>query len=230
MNIVQGDAVELLAAEYVLDWLTPRTRRRFERWILRDPAVAACVERWEGRLARLAWLAPTEPPPARAKRRLQAFLKNERPRRRLGLEISTLWYYLSPLLVAIAAFFIVILSERIGTLERPPQGIAILTGPRGHARWVLTMGHDRMHVVTVGRLPLPPGKSYELWFEPYARRPMIPVVLLPPRGTMDVRFPRAFYVRLSHAHLLAVSLEPAGGSPTGHPTGPVLYTATPHAV
>jgi anti-sigma-K factor RskA len=25
---------------------------------------------------------------------------------------------------------------------------------------------------------------------------------------------------------LAVSLEPAGGSPTGKPTGPVLYTGT----
>lgn len=30
---------------------------------------------------------------------------------------------------------------------------------------------------------------------------------------------------LEASSTLAVSLEPAGGSPTGSPTGPVLYTA-----
>jgi len=229
MNRPEGDTLELLAAEYVLDALRPSTRRRLERWILIDPAVAAAVRRWERDLARLGALAPRENPPARCRRRLEAFLKNERPRRRLLVLAGGLWRYTAPLAVAVSLFLVAVLVERVRTIERPPAGVAVLTGRHGHARWVLTMGHDRMHVVAVGRIPLPPHKSYELWFEPHPGAPMVPVGLLPTRGVMTARLPRPLYARLARARLVAVSLEPEGGSPTGRPTGPVLFEAVPEA-
>jgi len=44
-------------------------------------------------------------------------------------------------------------------------------------------------------------------------------------GSLDARLalPRAQAARLTRGAKLAVSVEPAGGSPTGAPTGPVVF-------
>jgi anti-sigma-K factor RskA len=230
MTLSENDVRELLAAEYVLGLLAPGVRLRLERWLLVDPALAASVRRWEHDLARLGALAPAEVPPSRCRRRLRAFLDNERPRRRLAVLVSSVWRYAAPLAVATSLFLVAVLIERVRTVERAPTGVAVLTGRHGHTRWMLTMGHDRMRVITVGRVPLPPHKSYELWFLPHPGAPMVPVGLLPTHGVLRARLSRPFYARLARARLLAVSLEPAGGSPTGRPTGPVLFKGTPQAV
>jgi anti-sigma-K factor RskA len=71
----------------------------------------------------------------------------------------------------------------------------------------------------------PPGKSYELWMIPSAGNP-VSLGLLPAEGTAEIRLPQGLGDRVLAAAGLAVSLEPAGGSPTGLPTGPVPYQAT----
>jgi anti-sigma-K factor RskA len=62
----------------------------------------------------------------------------------------------------------------------------------------------------------PAGKSYELWAIGDGRKQ--PESL----GIIDKDVQRN--VAISPGTILAVSLEPAGGSPTGQPTGPVVYT------
>src|SRR6516165_12509804 len=56
---------ERLAAEYVLGTLPSRSRRRFERLIAEDPALATVVAHWADRLAPLDTATPTEQPPPR---------------------------------------------------------------------------------------------------------------------------------------------------------------------
>ncbi|MDD9910703.1 MAG: anti-sigma factor [Ahrensia sp.] len=63
----------------------------------------------------------------------------------------------------------------------------------------------------------PAGRSLELWYVPPGQAPVS--VGLVSEGTLDFS-----QVDLSDNGLLAVSLEPQGGSPTGSATGPVLYT------
>ena len=48
--------------------------------------------------------------------------------------------------------------------------------------------------------------------------------MIPGSGVGRVTLPAPPDVALANVPALAVSLEPAGGSPTGAPTGPVLYT------
>jgi anti-sigma-K factor RskA len=50
--------------------------------------------------------------------------------------------------------------------------------------------------------------------------------LLPDMGSAQLALSAIQLTVLGNTPTLAVSLEPAGGSPTGLPTGPVLYTAT----
>jgi len=49
--------------------------------------------------------------------------------------------------------------------------------------------------------------------------------VLPEAGQLEHKLSDAQRAALSGAAQLAVSLEPPGGSPTGAPTGPVLYVA-----
>jgi anti-sigma-K factor RskA len=47
--------------------------------------------------------------------------------------------------------------------------------------------------------------------------------LITTHETQVVRIPDSLAAKLDAAYGLAMSVEPAGGSPTGLPTGPVLY-------
>ena len=68
-------------------------------------------------------------------------------------------------------------------------------------------------------------QAYELWMLP-ADGPPRSLGLLPVSGgEARHEIPPALLALLGNAQGLAVSLEPAGGSPTGQPTGPVLYQA-----
>jgi len=49
-------------------------------------------------------------------------------------------------------------------------------------------------------------------------------------GKAEIALDSTHQSRLQQATVLAISLEPSGGSPTGLPTGPVLYTGKPVSV
>jgi anti-sigma-K factor RskA len=67
------------------------------------------------------------------------------------------------------------------------------------------------------------GRDFELWLIPMGQPP-VSLGVLPATTTASVAVPAALRVALA-AGALAVSDEPAGGSPTGLPTGAVLATA-----
>jgi len=108
---------------------------------------------------------------------------------------------------------------------RPAQYVAVLQRDAASPAFLLTFDLDkRTLTVRTVRAERQPGKAYELWLvsdrfqsprslglignEEFTQRPQL--------ANYDaVTINRATY---------AVSLEPEGGSPTGAPTGPVLFT------
>jgi anti-sigma-K factor RskA len=80
-----------------------------------------------------------------------------------------------------------------------------------------------MTIKVVGAATVPAGKSLELWMLPDGSAPKS-LGVIPDSGVGRVTLPAAPDVALANVPALAVSLEPAGGSPTGAPTGPVLYS------
>jgi anti-sigma-K factor RskA len=119
--------------------------------------------------------------------------------------------------------------EVVKTVEvpspRPAQYVAVLQRDAASPAFLLTFDLDkRTLTVRTVRAERQPGKAYELWLvsdrfqsprslglignEEFTQRPQL--------ANYDaVTINRATY---------AVSLEPEGGSPTGAPTGPVLFT------
>lgn len=70
-----------------------------------------------------------------------------------------------------------------------------------------------------GSISVPDDKDLELWaLRPDETRPRS-LGVLPPSGTNVT-------VAVAPNTQLLVSLEPKGGSPTGEPTGPVLYSGS----
>lgn len=68
---------------------------------------------------------------------------------------------------------------------------------------------------------MPTGKAPELWLIPPGQKP-IALGMIGSKGSTTVKLSPALLAQLSAKALLAVSVEPPGGSPTGQPTGPVI--------
>ena len=105
----------------------------------------------------------------------------------------------------------------------PSAPIAILAGKAEAAQVTALLSRDGRTLELRAARPVVAGptQSYELWLLPRGGGAPISLAVL---GNLDARFalPAAQIGRLAAGAKLAVSVEPAGGSPTGAPTGPVI--------
>jgi anti-sigma-K factor RskA len=220
------ELLDRLAAEYVLGTLRFRARRRFERWLL-SPQVGALVKAWEERLAGLEPRLPSIAPPATVWRGIETRLKL----RKLGRGSVTRYLAIAASLLFFAMLGVFALRSWDGTSVTPAVELAatqqalIEENPQTIYWRVELLGDNRelrLHVQQVHELP--PGKAFELWALTASGTP-VSLGLMPTTGEHQRVLTEAQRAALSGAKQLAVSLEPAGGSPTGLPTGPVLHVA-----
>jgi anti-sigma-K factor RskA len=219
MKTANRALLDRLAAEYVLGTLRSRARRRFERWLL-SPQVGALVKAWEERLAGLEpRLTPIAPPPA-AWRGIEDKLELRKLRRQPAMR----W-------LAIAASVVLLAIVGVLVTHQPPAQLAStqrssLQSDTQTIYWRVEVLGDRqeldLHVDAV--YDLPAGKTHELWALPEGGAP-VSLGLMPHTGEQRRVLTAAQRTALAHSRQIAVSLEPAGGSPTGAPTGPVLLVA-----
>jgi len=213
--------VDRLAAEYVLGTLRGRARRRFERWLV-SPQVGDIVKGWEERLAGLEPRLDKVTPPATVWRGIESRLElRRRP--------VTRW-------LAIAASLILFAVIGFYTLRQPPAPAlaatqkALIQENAQTIYWSVELLGDNqelaVHVQAAHALEA--GKALELWVLPAPgvnNGQPVSLGLLPAEGAERRTLTAAQRAALVGARQLAVSLEPAGGSPTGLPTGPVLHVA-----
>jgi anti-sigma-K factor RskA len=206
--------LDLLSAEYVLGTLVGAARRSFERRRGRDPFVDRRVRAWEERLAALSLrLAPVVPSPGV----WAAVERRTRPALRGG------WRAVA---AAFAAAAVLVLGWFVWQETRPPQATAVLASEAGATLWHLELAADGDHVEveTVGDVRHPSGRSLELWALPPDAAP-VSLGLMPAAGRVRLALDDRQRAALAEAPNVAVSDEPKGGSPTGAPTGAVLYVA-----
>ena len=215
------ELIDRLASEYALGTLRGPARRRFERWRANTPYVDQRCRFWEQRLMHLAKdLKPLQPPdhiwPAIQRRlRLPTRPTALRRLRPLAMAASVL------LAAALAALFY------WRTLPgNHATAAATISAKSGQHLWELEIfgGADRL-VARTAELPLPPaGSDYELWALPKGAAP-VSLGVLPAAGVSSRTLSRMQKQALALASQVAVSIEPRGGSPTGQPTGAVVYVA-----
>jgi anti-sigma-K factor RskA len=206
---------DLLAAEYVLGALEGEERGEAERLLAADPVFARSVAAWQRRLTPLAAHVAPVPPPADLWRRIEegigpATTAEVLPfRRRIRF-----WQATTAGALAIAAS----LSAFI-VLRQPEQPRVAVLSPLSGGPPVLMATAERGGVLVVrptAAITVPSDKDLELWALAQGETRPRSLGVLPASG-------RQLTAALAPNTQLLVSLEPKGGSPTGQPTGQVLY-------
>jgi anti-sigma-K factor RskA len=225
------DDPDMLAGEYVLGTLEPHIRDAFQVRLAMDRSLQARVAAWEVRLAPLAdAVAPLEPTPdvwrrisaqiARGDATVPAAGRRPRTPIRPSLWQSVGfwrgWAATATVAAASLAAWLILAPE-------PPRLVAVLGAP-GEPSWLLTASADagELQARVVGPLEVGP-LAHELWLVPADAEP-ISLGVLAPDGTTVRPLPDLARPLLVPGAVVAVSLEPVGGSPIGQPTGPILYT------
>ena len=223
---------DLLAAEHVLGTLEGAEREQAAALLARDPDFARAVAAWERRLAPLSALAPQVPAPPALWDRIDASLTAvaaTAPTPRAGPRAAAppfrsrfgtrFWQGTTIGALALAASLVVVMLLR----PAPPalMTLAVLAPRAGGPALVAVAARPGEILIrpACALAPVPAGREMELWFLPQGAHHPRPMGALPAEGRMVRR-------ALAPGTRIMVSLEPVGGSPTGLPTGPVLFAGT----
>lgn len=212
-----ADDLDLAAAEYVLGTLDADERRAFARRLASDAAAADAVREWSKRLAPLGLAAGEIDPPSGMWRRIEAATgvrpeaANDNP--------AGLWRT-AALAASLLALAMTGVAWRESVRADMPAAVAALSAGGGSPAVLVTYdrGARRLQVTPVA-MPGQPGRSLELWMIQGNGAPRSMGVV-----ANDVPSARAIGIDPASGMLFAVSVEPIGGSPTGAPTGPVLWS------
>jgi anti-sigma-K factor RskA len=228
-------AMQNLAAEYALGLATGKDAARAARLVREDPAFRAEASAWIARLAALFDEVPGVAPPAslwaRIERQIAPQAANDNARRQVRM-----WRGMTAMMTALAACFALLLFFR-------PADTVIVPGPQApvqqaSAPMVAMVGEDQQEMMIVanwdpvqrrlvlavaGDMPADPGKSHEIWVIPPAGQPTS-LGTMPAGKKMHMDLAEQIAKLLHEGTAIAISLEPPGGSPSGKPTGPVMWS------
>lgn len=218
--------IDELAAQYVLGMLRGRARRRMERICRQDAGALRAVREWEELLSELAdQAAPVQPPAAvlqnvRAQLNLSKRTRNPQvPRWR-----SRTWLALAASIAVLALALTWFAGTQIGT----PRAVANITDQQQTRLWRIEAVSEggKLRINAETQLSLDPSHAYELWALSDSGEVPVSLGLMPLMGSRVLPLSAGQRSALARARQLAVSREPLGGSPTGEPTGPVLFVAS----
>lgn len=228
-----------LAGEYVLGLIEGTEFSAAERRHERDRGFAASVEAWRGHLAAIDATATPIVPPADLWSRIEAgvaasaaavpaAMPRSAPsaRGRFADWWDSLFVWrgaafagaMATLLLAIGLF---------GALDRarrqPVMVAVLLTDASVAAAVVHTFADGRVELLPLQSIAVPEGKALEIWT--LWDRAVGPrsVGLIDRARTTPLRLDN---LPLGKDQLFEITLEPATGSPTGRPTGPIIAKGT----
>ncbi|MGR4069327.1 anti-sigma factor [Billgrantia sp. C5P2] len=233
--------LDMLAAEFVLGTLEADEREWVARRRQQDPDLDAMIVAWEARLAPLGEeVQPLAPGPelwARIERRVTEVeasppgSDDRHKEQNATAQIATLrrrlkhWQWSTGLATAAALVLGVILSDPFGQAPDEPPFVAVFQQDDQQPAFLLTVDLDsrQLHVQPVTAEPLS-ERSYQLWIKDDSLGPAPRSVgVLEDDLTLDASALRDYSPELLKRATFGISIEPAGGSPTGQPTGPAIH-------
>jgi anti-sigma-K factor RskA len=226
-----------LAAEYALGLLDGAEQAQAAARAQSDAIFAAEVARWRGRLApMLDEVAPVVPPES-SWTGIDRAIAAPAPTDAANDNVVDLqrrvrvWRAFSGGASAVAAALALVLLLQPPASQAPAPApraqlapmVASLASDKGEPMLMATWDpvSERLIIAAANDMPAPSGRSHEVWLIPAGGSPM-KVGMLPGSARMHMQVPDDIADQLRRGATLAVSVEPAGGSPTGLPTGPVI--------
>jgi anti-sigma-K factor RskA len=213
-----------LAAEYVVGTLRGGARRRFEGYMHGDAALRRTVAEWRDRIGAMAEFVPAVQPRVQVWRAIEARLGLREPAPAWQFwRHGTLGYWrtlgVTSSMVA-AMLLVAVVQERS---EPSYSDIATLTDEQARTALLVLADRERQRLTVrlVAAQPVSPQQALQLWAVPLQGKPRSLGVLGAGR---ELSLPLTRQALGADVAVLAVSLEPKGGSPDPNgPTGPILY-------
>jgi anti-sigma-K factor RskA len=215
---------DMVAAEYVLGVLPADERRAAARRIDAEPEFARLVDQWEVRLSPMAAAYPEVEAPASVKAALDRRLSAGENRTARSSWWSSLAFWRGLAVASLAALALYIAVPYLSPPAQTPQQrlVASLAAEGSDVRYLALYDPERGAVglshVSGERAS---GRDFELWMIE-GNNPPVSMGVIPAGPTAHIEIATEAREKLGSGAVLAVSLEPAGGSPTGQPTGPVV--------
>ena len=242
-----------IAGDYVLGTLSVASRRGVEKRLLLDNALRADVSSWQEKLLPLAALAEPVEPSAQLWQRIAgsveggmapsmvAELSPPVPPRRAAKasapqnggtswwinwwESLILWRGLAGSGFAAAAVLAAVLITRIGAAPGP-QYLVVLVAPQDKSPgWVVQASAQdagrQISLIPLGRDTVPAEKTLQFWTKGDNWNGPVSLGLVQPGQTLKILLDKL--PPLQPNQLFELTLEPAGGSPVGKPTGPIQF-------
>jgi anti-sigma-K factor RskA len=221
--------IDGLAAEYVLGTLDASERTAVAARRQREGDLDAAIGAWERRLSPLGdAIAPLEPP-AGLFSRIEARLADAGGGAGQIIELERRvrrWRNLAAAASAVAACLLVAIGVReIVRPQVPSSYVAVFQKDDVSPAFLLSVDlATRTLSIRMVAAERQPGKSYQLWIatEQSGGVPQS-LGLIEDRGDITRTVLSAYDPAVVQKATFGVSLEPAGGSPTGRPTGPALH-------
>lgn len=237
---------DALAAEYVMGLLDAEAHAEAERRTTSDAAFARHVEAWRVRFSQLDDTAEEVAPASDLWQRIEGGLASEAPlvtppmtpiaqAPAVGL-VGRLWRSLAALRIAtlgsaaiavlLAVVAVMALQHAQQVAARKPIYVAILIddATRQAGAVVNAFADGRVEMIPLVDMNVPDGRALQVWT--LWNREIGPrSVGLLSRATA-IRLDLDKLPGTTADQLFEITLEPAGGSPTGRPTGPILYKGT----
>lgn len=196
--------------EYVLGLLPADEAAVMDRRIAEDPALARLHSEWADMMTGLLAGREVAPPAKLRAALISRLFPQARPRRR--------WLGWTGLVAGpLAAFALAVVLLRPPGFD--PSLHVDLTAPEAGLTIAVGADEDTLRLINLSGEPAA-GRAFQMWLIDGDAAP-VSLGLLPESGQVDLPRPPG----LAEGVIIAVSDEPAGGSTTGAPTGPVLAAA-----
>lgn len=244
-DLSEGQELDMLAADYVMGLLDASGEAAAEARLEHDDAFQNAVNHWRKRLADFDMSAAPTTPTAQLWQRIAQSTRSDRSAAvpagmRGAMRGATLWHNLrfwrvTGLVGTAAAVIFAVLAigsistskhlrrDLIALAQRKPQFVAVLVSDqtREVGAVVNAFANGRAELIPLKAIDVPPGRVLQVWtlWDRTAGPKPIGLTSQSRVLTLDLdELPET-----TPGQLFEITLEPEGGSPTGRPTGPILF-------
>jgi anti-sigma-K factor RskA len=225
------DDIDGLAGEYVLGTLDAAERASVAARRQRETSLDAAIRAWERRLAPLNDAGSEVAPPYGTFAKIETRLlgsASSNPATNSVVDLTrrlNRWRAVALSASALAAGLVL----TIGALQLAPKQksknlVAVLQKDAASPAFLVSVNvDDRVMTVRPVAAKHEPGKSFELWIIHDSLGKPKSLGVIDEATTMKKPTLAAYQPDVIQGSTYAVTLEPEGGSPSGDPTGPVVF-------
>lgn len=226
-HIDEGDGGDQFrAAEFVLGLLPAAEHAAFAARLAGEPALRAMVRRWQAEFSALDGEFAEQPAPAGVWHRLDARLFGSGARPVRWWDSLAVWRTLAGAAAAVAVVAVglnLVRPAQVAPEEFAAQLVAALQAQDSMGVEFVALYDARSGMVKLLGVSgqSMPDRDLELWYIA-GDRPAVSMGVIPAMSRLDMPLDAPARAAFTEGTVLAITLEPKGGSPSGVATGPIV--------